>query len=199
MDTLSLIQLLVTSRFHNVFFLFMIDFQSLYTNIRVEDANLILEILKVMLKNSFMTFDGEYFQQTFGVIMGTNVTPILANCTWLGWNTILKEKCKTDPKLKWAVLFKRFIDDSYGSIDGNKLDFVCWVLNSICYEGIDLSLFGKLDLSGFYKKENKYLYILMKSGHRVNYEGILNHLRGYYFFFVKTLQVIKAFFKKIVS
>ena len=97
--------------------------------------------------------------------MGTNNAPILANCTWLGWNTMLKEKCKTDPKLKWPVLFKRFIDDSFGIIDGNN-----WILNigfqnSICSEINDLLLFGKLDLSGFQKEENKYMYIPMNSGH----------------------------------
>ena len=83
LDTLSLIQLLETSRFQNACFLFTIYFQSLYTNIPVEDAveciiklveeygnviptaNLILEILKVMLKNSVITFDGEYFNKLF--------------------------------------------------------------------------------------------------------------------------------------
>ena len=59
--------------------------------------------------------------------MGTNNAPILVNYTWLGWNTMLREKCKTDPKLKWLVLFKRFIDDIFGIIDGNKLDFEYWV------------------------------------------------------------------------
>ena len=32
-----------------------------------------------------MSFDGEYFQQIFGVIMGTNVAPILANIYENGW------------------------------------------------------------------------------------------------------------------
>jgi len=38
-----------------------------------------VEILEVILKNSLMTFDGEYFQQILGVIVGTNVAPILVN------------------------------------------------------------------------------------------------------------------------
>ena len=47
-----------------------------------------------------MSFDGEYFQQTFGVIMGTNVAPILANIYMAKLELLLKEKCKTGIKLK---------------------------------------------------------------------------------------------------
>ena len=81
-----------------------------------------------------MTFDGEYFQQIFGVIMGTNVAPILANLYMAKLETLLKEKCNTDPKLKWPVLFKQFIDDGFGIMDGNKLDFEYWVseFNLLC-------------------------------------------------------------------
>ena len=96
-DSLSLIKILETHRFNIQSFLFTIDFKSLYTNIPVEDAincirelvneyrdvipnaNFIIRLLEIVLKNSLMTFDGEYFQQIFGVIMGTNVAPILAN------------------------------------------------------------------------------------------------------------------------
>ena len=74
-----------------------------------------------------MTFDGEYFQQIFGVIMGTNVAPILANIYMARLEQILKEKCKMDPKLKWPCLFKRFIDVGFGIMEGNKSDFEYWV------------------------------------------------------------------------
>ena len=126
--------------------MFTIDFKSLYTNIPVEDAikcikelveeytnvilnaNFIVELLEIVLRNSLMTFDGEYFQQIFGVIMGTNVAPILANIFMARLEQILKEKCKTDPKLKWPCLFKRFIDDGFGIMEGTKSDFECWIL-----------------------------------------------------------------------
>ena len=71
-----------------------------------------------------MPFDGEYFQQIFGVIMGTNVSPILAYIyIWLNWKKLLKEKCNIDTKLKWPYLFKRFIGDGFGIMEVNKLDF----------------------------------------------------------------------------
>ena len=46
-----------------------------------------------------MTFNGEYFQQFFGVRMGTNVAPILANIYLAKLESILLEKSKTDKKL----------------------------------------------------------------------------------------------------
>jgi hypothetical protein len=82
-------------RFNKQSFLFTIDFKRLYTNNPVEDAikciielvneyqdvipcaNFIIKLLEIILQNSLMSFDGEYFQQFFGVNMGTNVAPIL--------------------------------------------------------------------------------------------------------------------------
>ena len=111
-------------------FLFTIDFKSLYTNIPVDDAiksikqlcfdfqnvipnaHFIIELLDLVLNSSLMTFDGEFFQQIFGLIMGTNVAPILTNMYMATLENELKVKCETDSKLIWPVLFKRFIDDS---------------------------------------------------------------------------------------
>ena len=69
-----------------------------------------------------MTFDGEYFQQIFGVIMGMNFAPIFANICIAKLELLLKEICKTDINIKRACVFKRFIDDGFGIMDGNKLD-----------------------------------------------------------------------------
>jgi len=111
--------------------LFTIDFKSLYTNIPVEDAiksikklcfdfqnvipnaHFIIDLLDLVLNSSLMVFDGEYFQQIFGLIMGTNVAPILTNIYMAMLENELKMKCKSDPKLIWPVLFKRFIDDGF--------------------------------------------------------------------------------------
>ena len=72
-----------------------------------------------------MTFNGEYFQQVFGVIMGTNVAPILTNIYLARLENILRNKCVTDNKLVWPILFKRFIDDGFGVTKGSKKDFEC--------------------------------------------------------------------------
>ena len=93
-----------------MFFLFTIDFLSLYTNIPVEDAmNSIKQLVwKVIRKNSLMTFDKEYFQKFFGV---TNKAPILANIYMAKLENLLTEKSKTNRKIIWPVLFERFLDD----------------------------------------------------------------------------------------
>ena len=44
-----------------------------------------------------MVFNGEHFQQIFGLIMGTNVAPILTNTYIAMLENELKVKCKTDP------------------------------------------------------------------------------------------------------
>ena len=59
--------------------------------------------------------------------MGTNVATILAHIYMAKLELLLKEKCKTDIKLKWHTLFKRFIDDGFGIMKGNKLDFEFWI------------------------------------------------------------------------
>ena len=134
-------KLLENAKFDENVYVFTIDLKSLYTNIPVEDAinsmkelvmefnnvitnaNSVIKLLNVILKNSLMMFNREYFQQSFGVIMGTKVAPILANIYLARLDKLLLEKCKTDKKLIWPILFRRFIDDGFGITKGNKLDF----------------------------------------------------------------------------
>ena len=123
----------------------MVDFESLYTNIPVTDAielmkklvflfqniisnaHFVIKLLDIVLKNSLMTFDKEYFQQMFGMIMGTNLAPILANLYLAMLQEELKKKCIQDKKLKWPTIFQRFIDDGFGIMEGNKKDFKYWI------------------------------------------------------------------------
>ena len=41
----------------------------------------------------------------------------------------LKLKCKTDPKLIWPNLFKRFIDDGFGITKETRKDVIYWIEN----------------------------------------------------------------------
>jgi len=205
-DSLSLVKFLEKEKFDNDVFVFTIDFKSLYTNIPVDDAinsikelvmefidvipnaEFVIELLNIILKNSLMTFNGEYFQQIFGVIMGTNVAPILANIYLAKLEQILFEKSKTDSKLIWPITFKRFIDDGFGITKANKIEFEYWVsefnllrdtitidkfsygdsvdfMDLHIYKADDFASKGKFDISIFQKKCNKYMYIPAKSGH----------------------------------
>ena len=118
---------------------------SMYTNIPIEDAiialkelvwkyqnvipnaGFVVELLEVILKNSLLTFDGKYFQQIFSVIMGTNVAPMLANMDVATQENLFKEKCKTNKKTIWPLLYTRFIDDVFGITKANKNEFKLWV------------------------------------------------------------------------
>ena len=71
----------------------------------ISNAQFVVELLEIVLKNSLMTLDNEYFQQIFGIIMGTNLAPILANLYLAMLQEELEKKCTHDFKLKWPRLF----------------------------------------------------------------------------------------------
>ena len=95
LDSLSLVKILEKEQFDSDCYLFTVDFKSLYTNIPVQhaielmkelvneyrnvisNADFVIDLLELVLDNSLLEFHGEYFQQIFGIIMGTNVAPIL--------------------------------------------------------------------------------------------------------------------------
>jgi hypothetical protein len=206
-DSLSLVKLLENSRFDVNSFLFTIDFKSLYTNIPVEDAinsikklcfdfqnvipnaHFIIDLLDLVLNSSLMVFDGEFFQQFFGLIMGTNVAPILTNIYMAMLENELKMKCITDPKLIWPNLFKRFIDDGFGITKGNRDDVIYWIekfnelratvkidkynwgnaleyMDLFIYKGDSFYRDGKLSISIHQKETNKFMYIPYRSFHQ---------------------------------
>ena len=159
-----------------------------YQNV-IQNAEFIMELLDVILKNSLMALDREYFQQIFGVIMGTNVAPILANIYMATLENLLKEKSKINKKIIWPLLFKRFIDDGFGITKANKNEFELWVdefnllresitIDRFKYgnqvDFMDLFVFkgesfldnGKFEVSVFQKEKNKYMYIPATSGHQ---------------------------------
>jgi len=74
-----------------------------------------------------MVLDGEYFQQIFGLIMGTNVVPILTNIYMALLENELKLKCESDPKIIWPILFKCFIDDGFGITKGVREEVIYWI------------------------------------------------------------------------
>ena len=143
-DSLSLIRILEISKFDKDCYLFTIDFSSLYTNISVKDAmelmkrlffkyqnmipnaHLILELMDLVLKGAIMKFQEEFFIQIMGIVMGTNLAPILANI----YMAMLEEELYIiciRKNIIWPEMFKRFIDDGFGVIKNNKKQFSMWV------------------------------------------------------------------------
>ena len=102
---------------------------------------------------------------------------------------LLKEKCKTNKKIVWPLLFQRFIDNGFGITKANKKEFEMWVnefnalretitIDEFKYgnevDFMDLLIFkgdkfldnGKLDITVFQKDVNKYMYMPVTSGHQ---------------------------------
>jgi hypothetical protein len=96
-DSLSLIKTLEKTKFDKDSYLFTVDFKSLFTNIPCDHAvelmkevafmyqpecnnmHFVLEILEITLKFNVLDFMGDKYIQIFGIAMGTNIAPILAN------------------------------------------------------------------------------------------------------------------------
>ena len=113
------------------------DFQNLYSYISVKDAlellkrlvfkyqnvipnaHLIIELIELVLNSAIMEFQKVFYKQILGIVMGTNLAPILANIYMAMLEEELKIICK-NKNIKWPIMFKRFIDDGFGIMRGNK-------------------------------------------------------------------------------
>ena len=204
-DSLSLVKLLGKTKIDNDCFLFTVDFQNLYSNISVKDAlellkrlvfkyqnvipnaHLIIELIELVLNSAIMEFQKVFYKQILGIVMGTNLAPILANIYMAMLEEELKTICK-NKNIKWPIMFKRFIDDGFGIMRGNKKDVRTWINefnqlrenifidkwtfgNRVAY--MDLYIFkgnnffhtGMLSIKVYQKPENRYMYIPYKSAH----------------------------------
>ena len=92
--------------FDKDYFLFTIDFKNLYPNISVKDAikiikelffryqnvipnaHFILELMELVLNCAIMKFQEDFFRQILGIVIGTNLAPILIHICM----AILKEE-----------------------------------------------------------------------------------------------------------
>ena len=80
MDSFSFVKILEKEKFDSEFFLFTVHFESLYMNIPVQYALKLMKYLVVEYRDEISNADFIIeFQQIFGIIMGSNVAPILAN------------------------------------------------------------------------------------------------------------------------
>ena len=66
-----------------------------------------------------MEFQKVFYKQILGIVMGTNLAPILANIYMAMLEEELKIICK-NKNIKWPIMFKRFIDGGFGIMRGNK-------------------------------------------------------------------------------
>ena len=107
-DSLRIIKILENEVFDRNCFLFTIDF--------------IIELMELVLNSAVMKFQEEFFLQILGIVMGTNLAPILTNIYMGILEEELYTRCK-NKNIKWPKLYKRFIDDGFGVIKCNKIIF----------------------------------------------------------------------------
>ena len=132
------------------------------------------------------------------------MAPILANLFLAKLENFLKDKTKNDPNMVWPIVFKRFIDDSFGITRGSKTDVEYWIMefnkleksieidkytygpkveymDIVIYKGDRFLKNGFFNIKFFQKQQNKYAYIPQKSNHKKhtikNY--VLNELKRY--------------------
>jgi hypothetical protein len=206
-DSLSLLKTLETTQFDMESQLFTVDFKSLFTNIPCDHAvelmkevafmyqqecqniHFIIELLEITLKFNAMEFMEEIFIQFFGIAMGTNIAPILANLYLAMLEKKLKEQTKNDSKMIWPTLWRRFIDDGFGVTKGLRKDVEYFVhkfnsmvlsikidkiefgdkvnfLDLCIYKGKRFFQNGKFDIKLYQKVENIYAYIPYRSVHQ---------------------------------
>ena len=123
-----------------------------------------------------------FCQRLFGIIMGTNVAPILADLYIAMLEQELETICKAK-NINCPTFYKRFIDDGFGIFVGTKTEFITWInefnafrkeitidkwnfgnsvnfMDLYVYKDKDFFKEGKLDISTYQKPCNKCIYLL---------------------------------------
>ena len=85
----------------------------------IPNTHLVVELLDLVRNKILTQFNREYFQQFFGIIMGTNVAPILANLYLAILEQDLEIICSAI-NIQCASFYKRFIADGFGIFIGTK-------------------------------------------------------------------------------
>ena len=68
------------------------------------------QLLQYAVKDSLLTFNGQYYIQCDGVAMGSPLGPTLANIFLCHWEEIWLQKC---PKQFAPLYYKRYVDDTF--------------------------------------------------------------------------------------
>ena len=76
------------------------------TNLLIED---VMELLSLVLRTTYFSYDGKIYQQKFGVAMGGPISPIIANIVM---DFMFRKFMETVPAEIKPRLLKKFVDDS---------------------------------------------------------------------------------------
>ena len=190
-DSQNLIQKSLDLVFPSDSKLYSCDFESLYTNINLRHALVIISefiaknfvsyhlssngffnLLKLVFENNIFSFNKKFYIQISGIAMGSKCGPSIANI----YVYLLEKKFLTIHK---PLFYVRFIDDIFVitkkefEIDLLKRNFVPLKLNIDTNETVnflDLNIClnyitGKLNFSLYIKPTNTFSYLLTTSNH----------------------------------
>ena len=91
----------------------------------------ICELVKLYVSDTFFSFNDKIYKQTFGVAMGSSLSPVLANIYMEFFETSLLPNINiVGVKL---ILWKRYVDDTFALLETNdeeSLDSFLVSLNS---------------------------------------------------------------------
>ena len=111
----------------------------------IPNAHFIMELMELVLNYAIMKFQEDFFMQILGIVMGTNLAPILTNI----YMAILEEELNIiciKKNIKRPKLFKRFIDDGFGVKKATKKNFCNGLMNLITFAKIFSWTNGKLEI-----------------------------------------------------
>lgn len=182
-NSYPLIQDLEGSLISDTEWFYSIDFESLYTSIRLDDLYFQLDqalinqddidAIKFIFNNNYFRYKNDIYQQLDGIAMGTSAAPVLANI-------YLEYKFDIVVRNVAALkrYYKRFIDDSFGIFNGTieEFDLIINSLNELIYpmrityvidknsiDFLDLTIFrnqfNQINFKTYQKALNRYSYI----------------------------------------
>ena len=92
------------------------DAVSIYTNIPINEAIKVIKciinldttyLVGICLTSTFFSFDGEFYEQTCSVAMGSSLSPMVANLFMEDFESKALDSSRLLPKM-----WKRFVDDT---------------------------------------------------------------------------------------
>lgn len=200
-DTRALVRLLESTTVSRDAYLVTFDVESMYPSIDNEAAitacsdaaahagyhlPMIQEMLQFVMRNGYCQFDGKYYQQIKGTVMGTPVAPPYSN---IYIAACLEAIAKQQADI-WPRIYKRFIDDGFFVWEHDEAGLIAFLqlLNSILpnirltwkyskqsIDYMDVTVSKVTDCVGptvglkvttYQKPHNQYMYIPWHSFHR---------------------------------
>jgi len=148
-----------------------------------------IEAIKFVLSSTFFTFNDKLYKQTFGVPMGSPLSPIIANMVMQDLEEDILKNLNTQP-----LLYYRYVDDIILSAHESeiqnilnrfngyhhRLKFTCETEVNRCLNFLDINVIivnNRIITDWYQKKTSSGRYLSFHSNHPINHKvGTINNL-----------------------